>query len=171
MGARAELHGGDPGSPHSQPVLFCLYVEEPGGGWPRSVTGPLRRKKKSSSASWSTGSPRDPSCRSSMLQCRRVGTSWWKRSGTSICTELVVEVPKITSSPRRSRRRRVPLVQTAEQFVEVPTIVSYSSMHGLVEQNADIPVPHGCGGGGGLQGLRPRTEFSCFLLALAWCFG
>ena len=71
--------------------------------------------------------------------------------------ELVIEVPKISSSPRRSRRRRVPLVQTAEQLVQVPTIVSYSSFHGLVKQYADIPVPHGRGGQGGgrsLQGLH-----------------
>ena len=59
--------------------------------------------------------------------------------------EQAIEVPKISSSPRHSRRRRVPLVQTAEQLVEVPAIVSYSSLHGLVEQNVDIPVPHGSG--------------------------
>ena len=72
--------------------------------------------------------------------------------------ELVIEVPKISSSPRRSCRRQVPLVQqTAEQLVEVPTIAFFCSLHGLVEQNVDIPVPHGRhgrGGGGGLQGLR-----------------
>ena len=74
--------------------------------------------------------------------------------------EQATEVPKIPSSSRRSRRRWVPLVQqTAEQLVEVPAIVSFSFLHGLVEQNVDIPVPHGRGGrdgGGGLQGLRPR---------------
>ena len=45
--------------------------------------------------------------------------------------------------------------QTAEQLVEVPTIVSFCSLHGLVEQNVEIPVPHGRGGWGSLQGLRP----------------
>ena len=72
--------------------------------------------------------------------------------------EQVVEVPKISSSPRRSRRRWVPSVRTAEQL---PTIVSYSSLHGLVEQNVYLPVPHcrhGRGGGRGLQGLHPEQN-------------
>ena len=70
--------------------------------------------------------------------------------------EQVIDVPKISSS-RQSRRRRVRFAeQTAEQLVEVPTIVSYSSLHGLVEQNVDIPVPHGRDRvGGGLLGLIP----------------
>ena len=56
--------------------------------------------------------------------------------------EQAVEVPKI-SSPSRLCRRRVRFAeQTAEQLVEVPTIISYSSLHGLVEQNVDIPVLH-----------------------------
>ena len=37
----------------------------------------------------------------------------------------------------------------AEQLV---TIVSFASLHGLVEQNVDIPVPHGRGGRGGGRG-------------------
>ena len=48
--------------------------------------------------------------------------------------------------------------QTAEQLVEVPTIVSFSFLNVFVQQNVDIPVPHGRGGRGGgrgLQGLRP----------------
>ena len=71
--------------------------------------------------------------------------------------EQAIEVPKTSSSSRHSGRRRVRFAQqTAEQLVEVPTIVSYSSLHGLVEQNVDIPVPHGRGGrvgGGGLFGF------------------
>ena len=48
--------------------------------------------------------------------------------------------------------------------VEVPTIVSFSSLHGLVEQNVDIPVPHGRGrvGGGGLFGLHPGQSSTAF---------
>ena len=42
--------------------------------------------------------------------------------------EQVIEVPKI-SSPSRPCRRRVRFAeQTAEQLVEVPTIISYSSV-------------------------------------------
>ena len=59
--------------------------------------------------------------------------------------ELVIEVPKISSSSCHSRRRRVRFAeQTAEQLVVVPTILSYSSLQRIMEQNVDIPVPgHG----------------------------
>ena len=48
--------------------------------------------------------------------------------------------------------------------MEVPTIVFYSSLHGLLEQNVDIPVPHGRGrvGGGGLLGLHPGQSSTAF---------
>ena len=54
--------------------------------------------------------------------------------------------------------------RTAEQLVEVPTIISYSSLHGLVEQNVDIPVPlHGRDRvGGGLLGLHPGQSSTAF---------
>ena len=52
--------------------------------------------------------------------------------------EQVIEVPKI-SSFRRVRFEE----QMAEQLVEVSTIISYSWLRGIVEQNVDIPVPRG----------------------------
>ena len=71
--------------------------------------------------------------------------------------ELVIEVPKISLDMARRRMAdcsRPP--QTAEQLVEVPTIISYSSLQRSVEQNIDIAVPQVRGrGGGGLQGFRP----------------
>ena len=67
--------------------------------------------------------------------------------------EQAIEVPKISSSSRHSCKRQVLLVpQTAEQLVEVPTIVCFYSLHGRVEQTVDIPVPRG----GGLLRSRPR---------------
>ena len=52
--------------------------------------------------------------------------------------EQAIQVPKIFSS-RHSRKRRVRFAeQTAEQLVEVPTIISYSSLHWFLEQNVDI---------------------------------
>ena len=48
----------------------------------------------------------------------------------------------------------------AEQPVEVPTIVSYSSLQRIMEQNVDIPVPGGGGRNAGLQGFLPGTEFN-----------
>ena len=78
--------------------------------------------------------------------------------------EQAIEVPKISPTPRPFRRRRVRFAeQTAEQLVEVPTIISYSSLHGLVEQNVDIPVPHGRDRvGGGLLGLHPGQSSTAF---------
>ena len=77
--------------------------------------------------------------------------------------EQVIDVPKISSS-RQSRSRRVRFAeQTAEQLLEMPTIVSYSSLHGLVEQNVDVPVPHGRDRvGGGLLGLHPGQSSTAF---------
>ena len=50
--------------------------------------------------------------------------------------EQAIEVPKISSS-RHSRRSRVRFAEeTAEELVEVPRIVTYSSLHGLVEQHS-----------------------------------
>ena len=79
--------------------------------------------------------------------------------------EQVIAVPKISMDrvPQRSvchRSRR------AEQLVEVPTIVSYSSLQQrTAKQTVDIPVPHGRGDrGGGRRGgstrFTPRTEFN-----------
>ena len=74
--------------------------------------------------------------------------------------EQVIEVPKISSS-RHSHRRRVRFAeQTAEQVVEVPTIISYSSLRGIVEQNVDIPAPRGRGRVG--LGLHPGQSSTAF---------
>ena len=68
--------------------------------------------------------------------------------------EQVIEVPKILLDevPVRTAVRDTQLV---EQLVEVPTIVSYSSLQRTMEQHVDIPVP--CRGGriSGLQGFPP----------------
>ena len=52
--------------------------------------------------------------------------------------------------------------QLAEQLEEVPTIISYSSVREIVEQNVDIPVPHGRDGGEGLLGLHPGQSSTAF---------
>ena len=66
--------------------------------------------------------------------------------------ELVTEVPKfiIEDVPMRTS---VPEPQTAEQLVEVPTVISYSSLQRSVEQLVAIPVPGGGGPSSGLQGF------------------
>ena len=53
--------------------------------------------------------------------------------------EQVIEVPKIRID-ELSVRTPVREPQLAEQLVEVPTIISFSSLQRVVEQNVDIPV-------------------------------
>ena len=77
--------------------------------------------------------------------------------------EQVIDVPKISQDLallRLGDRLRQP--QTAEQLMEVPTIVSYSSLlEQTAEQTDDNPVPGRGGGGGargGLRGFRFRVR-------------
>ena len=70
--------------------------------------------------------------------------------------EQVIDVPKIfldSIQPRSVLRRP----QTAEQLVEVPTIVALSSLQQRTDELiVDIPVPgRGGGGRGGFQGSHP----------------
>ena len=65
------------------------------------------------------------------------------------------------SSSCRSRRVLI-APQKAEQLVEVPTTVSYSSLRGIEEQNADISVPPGRGGLGVLQEFRLGQDSTAF---------
>ena len=48
--------------------------------------------------------------------------------------------------------------QLVEQLVEVPTIISYSSLRRITEQHVDIPVPRRGGRHPGLQGFPPRQS-------------
>ena len=64
--------------------------------------------------------------------------------------EQVIEVPKILLDDVPVR-----VTQLAEQLVEVPTIVSYSSLQRTMEQHVDIPVPGRGGRISGLQGFPP----------------
>ena len=106
--------------------------------------------------------------------------------------EQVFEVPKIVC-PLRAARTVICALQTADQLVEAPTIVSLvevieqpvdtsvrawggagGRLHGFlpgqfssssVEQNVDIPVPHGRDRvGGGLLGLHPGQSSTAFLV-------
>ena len=66
--------------------------------------------------------------------------------------EQLIDVPKIFIEripPRTSVREP----QLAEQLVEVPTIVSFSSLQRIMEQTVDIPVPQGGGRHADLQGI------------------
>ena len=63
-----------------------------------------------------------------------------------------LEVPKI-SLDVIPFRTLVPEPQLAEQLVEVPTIVSFSSLQRIMDQTVDIPVPQGGGRHADLQGF------------------
>ena len=71
--------------------------------------------------------------------------------------EQDIEVPKIIIEripPRTSMREP----QQAEQLVEVPTIVPFSSLQRTVEQHVGFPVP---GGGGRLASLQGSLPGQC----------
>ena len=72
--------------------------------------------------------------------------------------EQVIDVPRIECPPRAARTvLRAP--QTVEQLVEVPTLVSYSSLfQRIAQQYVDNPVAGGSGTGGGLSGSLPRQN-------------
>ena len=77
--------------------------------------------------------------------------------------EQVVDVPKIAQD--RTWQHLVDHLrqtQTAEELVEVPTPVSDSSFQGIVDQNADSPVPSGRGGRAGLHDLHPGQVSTAF---------
>ena len=77
--------------------------------------------------------------------------------------EQGIEVPKILIDelPARTFVREL---QLAEQLVEVPTIISFSSLQRIVDQNVDIPVPRG--GVRGLQGFPPGQASTTSSLSL-----
>ena len=130
------------------------------GGQRRSRT--LCRRTRWRGTPWSTGSKRAPSCRSSMLLCRRWG-DWLVavlKAFDFPVPEQVIKAPKKSKSSRRCRVpdfRFVPMEhQTGEQLVEMPTVVSFSSLQRTAEQSIDIPgTGRRPGGGGGLQSLHP----------------
>ena len=67
--------------------------------------------------------------------------------------EQVIEVPKL-SQDRLPQRSAVHRPQKAERLVEVPTVLSFSSLQQqTAEQIIGIPVPHRRRGQGGLQGF------------------
>ena len=97
-----------------------------------------------------------------MFLCRR----WLRTLQTPCCeswildfpiAEQVIEVPKISCSPCPSRSR-VPQPQSAEQLVEVPTVLSPTRIAlRIAEQIVDTPVPRGRDRRR-LQGSLPRQS-------------
>ena len=72
-------------------------------------------------------------------------------------SEQVIEVSQILINDL-SVRTPVREPQLAEQLVEVPTIVSYSSLQRIMAQIVDFPVPGRGGRYAGLQGFLPAQS-------------
>ena len=69
--------------------------------------------------------------------------------------EQVIDAPMISSSSSCPSRAALSEPLMVEQLVEVPTTVSYSSLH---RSGVDIPVPGGGGPSCGLHGFPPRQR-------------
>ena len=174
----------DPPTP--QPELFSLFEEKPGGVRPGSVTDlvPQARVLRHVVAHTVEACPFVKILDAPVPQGGNQLLEAFRHLDLHI-PEQVIEVPKISSSRRRCRRRRVPVVQTAEQLVEVPEFVSFAflfqqqiadapgRLQGLLpgqdyslvwEQIVDTPVFHGRGRAhrGGLQGARPGQNSAAF---------
>ena len=111
------------GIPTPQPQLFSLYEEEPGG------------VRRSHVPILDVPVPQ--------MGDQVVGVL---RKFDVPSVEQVIAVPMISFDrvPQRSATR---CPQKAEQLVEVPTVVSFSSLQRSEEPNIDIPVPRRGGGG------------------------
>ena len=151
---RGARHGHDPEQPPPQ-----LYKEEPGGSPPPSLAeprGPQERVQLRTVEHIADVVP--------MVQILDIPVPQMENQLVEVCRQLdilipeqAIEVTKISSSSRRCRPR-VPMVQLmVEQLVEVPTIVSFSSLQQqTAEQIIDTPVPRR--GGGGWRGLQGSSE-------------
>ena len=151
-------------TPPPQPVLFSLYEEEPGGRRPASLAEPPRPQERVQRHTMEhiTDLVRvapmvqilDAPVPQTVEQLVDV-----LRFFNLLCpvSEQVIEVPKILPEdvPMRRFCRDTQLV---EQLVEVPTLVSYSTLQRTVEQHVDIPVPVGRGRNAGLQGFFPEQS-------------
>ena len=73
--------------------------------------------------------------------------------------EQVIDVPKIFIE-RIPLRTSVREPQLAEQLVQVPTIVSFSSLQRIMKQTVDIPVPQGGVRHADLQGFLRGPELN-----------
>ena len=77
--------------------------------------------------------------------------------------EQVIDVPKISCSPCPSRSP-IPEPQSAEQLVEVPTVLSPTRIAlQIAEQIVDTPVPRGRG-----QGFLPEQSLTAFSSSVDW---
>ena len=117
-GERDALHGRVPGDPPLSSLSSSASTKKSPAVCGQGRSRTLCRRSGCSGTLWSTGSRR-----ASMLRCRRGETSWWRRSGTSICTSL----SRLSKCPR-SRVRPVVLAwcSRCRRRREVPTDPGYA---------------------------------------------
>ena len=133
--------------PTPQPELFSLE-EENGGGLPAPLSEVAGRQDKVVRRFVEHLAECAPWCKSSMLLCRR-----WVETLRTPIAEQVIEEPKISCSPCPSRFL-VPEPQSAEQLVEVPTVLSPTRIAlRIAEHIVNTPVPQGRG-----QGFFPEQS-------------
>ena len=147
--------------PPPQPELFQLYEEEPGGSQP----GPQEAVQRHTVEQLADVVPMVQVLDAPGLLGEVGVVDLLRELDAPALDELVIAVPKfyLPRIPQRFRRLRT---RKAEQLVEVPTIISYSSLQQrIAEQLIDIPVSHdrgGRGGGGGLQGFSQGQGATAF---------
>ena len=150
----------DPPTP--QPELFSLE-EEPGGARPdrlSAVSGPQERAQRRTVQQIVDPVPLLPTLDDPAPQMvEQLPDILHFLRAFSPDPEQAIEVPKIlpVDVPLRTSVREPQLV---EQLVEVPTIISFSSLQRIAEQNVDIPVVGGSGTGGSLSGFLPGQHYS-----------
>ena len=120
----------------------------------------------------SRGGHRSASCRCSrfwIFLCRK----WWNscRMSCVSSTRFFLFPSRLSKCPRSCSMTSLcapPMrdTQLVEQLVEVPTIISYSSLRRTTEQHVDIPVPRRGGRQPGLQGLLAGQSSTASQLAL-----
>ena len=99
-GERVELHGRGPDDSSSQPVLFSLYDEEPGGWRPASLVEPPGPQERGPCSRRSC-----PSRLSMFLCCRWLTNRWIScRFLTSRCPSRLLTCPRSLWTPPRSAR-------------------------------------------------------------------
>ena len=171
-------------TPPPQPELFRLYEEEPGGRRPPCLGEPRGPQEKVQQCTVEQLADVAPMVQILDTSGLRDGIRWWRCCGCSTCrlSSRSIAVPKI-SLDRVPQRSALPVSQTAEQLVEVPTNPgvharggrlkalfeardsSYSLRTGSTAsgfgQIVDNPVSQGRGGG--LQGSRAGQNSKAYL--------
>ena len=148
-------------TPPLQPVLFSVYDEEPGGR-PASLAEPPPPQERVQRHTMEHIV--DFVCFAPMVQILDAPVPQMVEQLPDVLRlfralspdpEQGIEMPTFLPEDV-SFRTAVREPQPVEQLVEVPTIVSWSMLQQIMEQNVDIPVvDRGCGAGGGLSSFLP----------------